>query len=170
MHTLLLWRHAKSSWDEPLLVDHDRPLNGRGHKAARRMARWMLAERLFPDIVLCSTAVRTRATWQHLVEEWNAAHQPIPPIMFRQDLYHATPSELANTVATTAVTARSVLVVGHNPGLEEWLAELIGEFHRFPTAALAAVELNIATWAEITHSPQATLRGLWRPRDLPPGG
>lgn len=91
MKTLLLLRHAKSSWDDATLSDHDRPLKSRGIKAARRMGRLMREQDLCPDRILCSTAVRARETLRLALEESGID----PATEFTERLFHCSPSEFA---------------------------------------------------------------------------
>jgi phosphohistidine phosphatase len=158
MHQLLLLRHAKSSWDSPDLPDRDRPLNTRGRHAATLMRQAMRDLGLEPDIVLVSTARRTRETLD-LLEPWDDT-----PLREEMDsLYLASPEVLRDIVRGVADTARSVMVVGHNPGLHEFALSLVGaqdgaEAHReplrdlkrgFPSGALA--EFSIAVpWSRLS--------------------
>jgi phosphohistidine phosphatase len=166
MKTLCLLRHAKSDWDDPALADHDRPLNQRGRKAARRMARLIREERLAFDRVLCSTAVRTRATWERMQHEWADEPQATPVVVYERGLYLCDVEDFPPPIRRVPDDCRSLLVIGHNPGLEELLAALTGRRERFPTAALAVLELEIAAWEEFSLSSPARLVHLWRPREL----
>lgn len=159
--TLLLLRHAKSSWDNPSLDDFDRPLNDRGRKSAKRVGRHIRKQGLTFDIVLCSKSVRTKQTAELAFSEW----QPPPEICERDDLYHATPDEIRRIVGQVSEPATSVLVIGHNPGFEELLSQLTGAFEPFPTAALARVELDLDDWSQLRASTQGRLIEMWRPRD-----
>jgi phosphohistidine phosphatase len=165
MITLMLLRHAKSNWDDPALADHDRPLTRRGHKAAKRMGRLIVEEKLIPDAVLCSTAVRARETWDHVADAFRKADHT-PPVEFVAGLYHCPVNEFVPILKAAPVTARSLLVIGHNPGLEELLDRLMGTTPHFPTAALAVLELEIDAWAEFTLQASTSLQHLWRPREL----
>ncbi len=121
MRQLLLLRHAKSSWDAADLPDRDRPLNARGRRAAGLMRQAMRDLGLEPDIVLVSSARRTQETLA-LLEPWNET----PLIESLDALYLAAPEQLFATLHGVAETARSVMVVGHNPGLHELALSLIG--------------------------------------------
>ena len=112
MKTIYLLRHAKSSWDDSSLPDHDRPLNGRGRSAAPRVGAHMRAEGYLPDLVLCSTATRTRLTLEGVLSELEVE----PAIEFEEELYLAAPSEMLDLVRSVPDTVESVLLVGHNPG------------------------------------------------------
>ncbi|MDZ4688567.1 MAG: histidine phosphatase family protein [Planctomycetaceae bacterium] len=167
MKTLLLLRHAKSGWDQPQLADHDRPLTKRGIKAARRMGRLIVDDAIALDAVLCSTAVRARETWNHVRESMSELGRTPPSASFVAELYHCELEQFAPIIGSAPDTARTLLLIGHNPGLEELLAQLTGEDHQAPTATLAVLELDIAAWTEFASNAPATLRHLWRPRELP---
>jgi phosphohistidine phosphatase len=156
MHQLLLLRHAKSSWDERGVADRDRPLSPRGRQAAEAVRGMMREMGLAPDLVLVSTARRTRETAEAL-EPWDET-----PLTEALDaLYLAAAEELLATLRGVPATVRSVLLVGHNPGLHELALLLAGaqaqnladeDMRRlargFPTAALA--EFSMARpWAEL---------------------
>jgi phosphohistidine phosphatase len=147
MKRLVLMRHAKSSWADPDLADHDRPLNGRGRRAATTMGRHLRTEVLVPDLVLCSTAARARETLTRL---------DLPDstdVQIEADLYGADPDEIFDRLRRVSDGVGSVLVIAHNPGLEELtgvLTEDEGSLpDRFPTAAVAELRLPIARWSEL---------------------
>jgi phosphohistidine phosphatase len=154
MIRLAVLRHAKSSWDEPGLNDHNRPLNDRGWKAARRMGRELKHRGLHFDFVLASTAARVRETIDGVQEKYDFD----APIRFEPRVYMADAGTLLDLVRALAGDAQSALIVGHNPSLERLVVELShddrrGLRHRvsekFPTAALAVVELPAGSWAEV---------------------
>ncbi len=162
MKTLLLLRHGKSSWKDSSLDDHDRPLKPRGIKAARRIGTVIRHRQIKPDIVLCSTAVRAMETIRICLEE--AGLQP--PVQFSRELYHCDTSQFASQLRNIDTTANTVLVVGHNPGLESFLHQLTGEAYPFPTAAMAMLELEIADWSQVHDGLRGHLIDLWQPRTL----
>ena len=169
--TLLLLRHAKSSWDDPNLDDFDRPLAPRGIAIAPRMAAYIRQKKLQPDLTLCSTAQRAMQTWQLIAADLDR------DIDFKplSDLYLAPPSRLLGAVHRVPPTVQCVMLVGHNPGLEDLAAELSGPESKpkalsrlgvkFPTAALAVLEFDTDTWRSIDRG-QGRLRRLVRPKDL----
>ncbi|HET9169103.1 MAG TPA: histidine phosphatase family protein [Actinospica sp.] len=139
--TLLILRHAKSDWPDDV-ADHERPLAERGRRDAPAMGRWLREAGYRPDHVVCSTALRTRQTWE-LVHDALAAD---PPIEFEPELYGATVQDLLDVIGRAPADAGSLLVIGHNPGLEYLALTLAGDapsedrdrLHgKFPTAALA---------------------------------
>lgn len=121
MRQLLLLRHAKSSWDDPRLSDHARPLNARGRRAAHAMADAMRELGLTPDIVLVSSARRTLQTLEAL-----APLEGPPLIEPMDDLYLAAWPSLLGVLRGLPETARSVLLIGHNPGLHDLAMALAG--------------------------------------------
>jgi phosphohistidine phosphatase len=168
MLRVYLLRHAKSSWKDRSLADRDRPLAGRGRRAARAMAAHMEAERIRPDLVLCSPARRTRQTLECIGTALGHAVEA----RFDEELYGAGEAELFGLLRALADEVRSVMVIGHNPGLEDLAvglasegAELARLREKYPTAALATIDLPADTWAAITRR-SGELVGYVRPRDL----
>lgn len=162
MKRLLILRHAKSSWKDASLSDHDRPLNKRGKKAAPRMGELLAEENLLPDLIVSSTAVRARTTAERAAK--TAGYEGA--IVLERAIYHGTPAGILEVVAKVPDVVDRLLIVGHNPGFEELVLRLTGAYERFPTAALANVELDIETWREAPHG-RGRLLDLWRPRELP---
>ncbi|MBW3542445.1 MAG: histidine phosphatase family protein [Planctomycetes bacterium] len=163
MKTLLILRHAKSSWDDESLRDHDRPLNKRGKRDAPRLGRLLLEKDLVPDQILSSTATRARKTAAKVAEACGFKGA----IELRSELYPTEPQAFAEVVRELYHDeAARLLVVGHNPGLEDVLAALVGEPHVLPSAALAHVELPVDTWREFRLDGGGRLANLWRPKEL----
>lgn len=170
MKTLLLLRHAKSSWDDPALADFDRPLATRGRKASPRMGREMAQRGWQPDAALVSTAKRTRQTWALVVAELAFP----PKADFRAALYDASPEQLLAELKRVPATAETVLLIGHNPGLEGLARQLAGHGsdaqalqwlrEKFSTAALARLQFDGA-WADL-RAGAARLSHCLRPKDL----
>lgn len=163
MKTLLVLRHAKSSWNDTALDDHERPLNERGARDAPRMGELVCERRLTPDIIISSDAVRARRTAEAVAETARYAGE----ILLDPRLYLASPSGVLEVLRTVRETnAGRVMIVGHNPGLEELVAQLTGEHQDFPTAALAHIGLPIDRWRDLKMSSRGTLLGFWRPKEL----
>jgi phosphohistidine phosphatase len=162
MKLLSILRHAKSSWKDSSLEDHDRPLNKRGLRDAPRMGALIREQGLVPDTILSSTARRARETALAVAAEIGFPDE----VRFTRRLYGADPDTHLESLRALSDTAAHVLVVGHNPGLEALLATLVGESHTLPTGALAVVELPVESWRELETPPQGSLRALWRPREL----
>ena len=165
MKTLLLLRHAKSDWGDASLPDHDRPLKKRGIKAAGRIGQLLRDRVPHPDLVLCSTAVRARETLRLALDEAHVS----PPTEFLEDLYHCPPNQFIETLCHLAEPTETVLLVGHNPGMEEFLLQLCDEPVAVPTATLAQVELDLDAWSDFTISTRGRLINIWRPRELDDG-
>ncbi len=169
MKTLTLLRHAKSGWDDAVARDFDRPLNDKGRRAARAMGRYLAREGLAFDRVIASSAVRVVETLAEVGATCGAALDPV----WDKRLYLAPPEQIMEVVAALAGDAATLLVAGHNPGLEKLVLDLAeaGEARaavecKFPTAALAQL-----TWEGDWTSPGnggATLVRFVRPRDLDP--
>jgi phosphohistidine phosphatase len=162
---LLLLRHAKSSWDEPGLGDFERPLSARGERAAVLMGVWLAQEGLVPELVLCSPAVRTRDTLRRLLP----ALSPEPAVRFAEDLYAAEPAAILRRVAGVDDAVRCVLVLGHNPGLEELAGQLARDATALrgglPTAALVELDLEAEAWREVRRGTARRARVV-RPKEL----
>lgn len=173
MKTALLLRHAKSAWDTPGLGDHDRPLSDRGHQAARRMADYIAHNGPRPDLILCSTSVRTRQTLAALVSRLPA---PAPPIALEKGLYLAAETTLLARLRAVPDETDAVLLIGHNEGIWQ-LAEMLAGHgpasllralrDKFPTGALAVLRAPTERWADLAVG-SAELRAFVRPRDLRP--
>ena len=162
MKTLLLLRHAKSSHKDSDVDDHERPLNKRGKKDAPKMGRLLKNENLLPDLLIASTAKRCRKTAEHVI----AASGYRGQTRFCGELYEAHASALVDFLAGLNGEISRVLLIGHNPGLEELLETLTGTYTPLSTAALAQVELAIENWADIRKEAVATLTKIWQPGEL----
>ena len=169
MKTLYLLRHAKSAWNRPV-PDHDRPLAPRGRRAAPAMAEYMAGDGLVPDAVLSSTAARTRQTWMAMESVLGR-----PPVEWRREIYEAAASDLLAVVRGADDGIDRLLLVGHNPGIQRLALSLAGSGEprerrrlreKFPTAALAVLELEDGRWADVEPG-SGTLAGYVRPKDLP---
>ena len=163
LKTLLVLRHAKSSWKDTGLEDHERPLNQRGQRDAPGMGRLIRERGLIPDLIISSDAVRARLTAAAVAETAQYAGE----IRLEPRLYGASVDEILAVLRTVeGKNAKTVMIVGHNPGLEELVAQLTGEPHDFPTAALAQIALPIDRWRDLSDSTRGKLLGLWRPKEL----
>jgi len=162
---LLVLRHAKSSWDDASLADWKRPLSARGERDAPRIGVLLRDRSLMPDIIITSDAVRAHTTARAVAEAAGYAGE----IVVEPALYHADPDDvLALLKIMSDERARAVLIVGHNPGLEDLIEQLTGERHDLPTAALVHLALPIDRWREIDAAGGATVVDIWRPKDLAP--
>lgn len=146
---LILTRHAKSSWDDPLMSDHDRPLNDRGKAAAADLGEWLASRGYVPEQVLCSDALRTRKTWSGI-----APALPGTPILdLKPALYHAGPDVMLAVLRHA--TAPVVMMIGHNPGIAEFAHRIVArapinpEFQRYPTGATLVVDFAADSWEDV---------------------
>ena len=157
---LLILRHAKSSWADSSIDDWQRPLNERGLRDAPRAGAWLRERALLPDLIITSDAVRARTTAEAVAETAGYSRE----IIIEPTLYHAKPGDVLAVLRGVRTEARTVLVVGHNPGLEELVQELTGEHRDLPTAALVHIAMEIDEWSEVSASA-GSIVDTWRPRD-----
>lgn len=159
MKTVYFIRHAKSSWDDPSLRDHDRPLNKRGKRDAPKMARRLVGFDVAPDGILSSTAKRTRQTLATFRE---AMGLPEDRVILREELYHAWPEEIVKQVRTLPAEWDTVLLFGHNPGYTE-LANLIPgpPIDNVPTCGIVGVRTDVATWADFKLKQCRRICFMW---------
>jgi len=166
--TILLLRHAKSSWAEPGASDADRPLAPRGRAAARTMAALIRDRGWRPDRVLCSAAVRTRETWALMAPLLGSDL----PVRYLKDLYLAPPLRILDRLHRLPDTVGTVLAIGHNPGMQDLAVGLAAQgdpalieqmARKFPTAALAVITTDAARWRD---AGPGTLAAFVRPKDL----
>ena len=160
---LALLRHAKSSWSNPDLRDHDRVLTPRGRRAAARMGAYIQEKGLVPDVVLCSSAVRACQTLDLLGLPADTE------VLVEDELYGASASDLIGRIRGLDDATRSVLLIGHNPGIQDAaisLARSPGALGReFPTAALADFRVSDLEWKDLGPGV-AELIALTTPRSL----
>lgn len=168
MKRLHLLRHAKSSWDEPGLSDHDRPLAPRGRRAAKLVADHLEWRGIEPVLVLCSPAKRTRQTLTRI----SSALGEGTDVRIEPDLYGASAGELLSIVNAIPGEPGSVMLIGHNPGIKDLAIQLarpapeLGRLqHKFPTAALATLEFE-GPWRELAPGG-AELASFVKPKQLP---
>lgn len=176
MKTLTLLRHAKSSWDDPVARDFDRPLNARGQRGARVMGQFMKREALHFDAVIASPALRVVETIDEIAPTYGKRLDPT----WERRIYLASSASLMDILREVDDGVGSLLLVGHNPGMEDLILDLVPETaedkdggHRaaicekYPTAALAVIEIAIDHWRAIDHGA-GILSNFVRPRDLDP--
>jgi phosphohistidine phosphatase len=167
MKRLYLLRHAKSSWDDPTLADHDRPLAPRGRRAAEVMAKHLGRKGIAPEVVLCSPSRRTRETLTRIAQGLGKNAD----VRIEAELYAASATALLEVLHEVPDEVDSVMLIGHNPGIQDLalsLASAGAEIPRlrskFPTAALATLELN-GTWRELAPG-SAELVWFAKPKEL----
>lgn len=161
MKYLLLLRHAKSSWAEEGGSDHDRPLAPRGIHDAPLIGKALRKQKILPDIIICSTALRARQTAEAVLKAADISIEP----EYADSLYAASASAIISTVRSIKDTSRCALLVGHNPGFEEILERLTGKSLTMPTGALACIQLPINTWEDLEDG-EGSLKRLILPREL----
>lgn len=162
MKTLLLLRHAKSSWKDSEIDDHDRPLNKRGKRDAPRMGQLLKEENLLPDLIISSSAKRCRKTAEHVIEGSGYRGEA----RLTGELYEADAPKLRDFAGLLPASADRVLLIGHNPGLEVFLETLVGVYTPLTTAALAHVEVPIDQWSQFSGETRGQLIRVWQPREL----
>ncbi|GLS46901.1 SixA phosphatase family protein [Methylobacterium brachythecii] len=168
MGRLILLRHAKSAWPEGV-ADLDRPLNERGRATASRMGAYLRAEKLVPDHVFVSPARRTQETWEMVRRDLPGVEAETVPM-----IYEASASRILDAVHSAPDRAETLLVIGHNPGLQDFAMLLIGEGspslranlrEKFPTAGLAVIDVPADHWSGIGRAG-GRLERFVVPRDL----
>lgn len=168
MKTLILLRHAKSGWDDPVARDFDRPLNPRGQRAAVAMGKHMKSLGLEFDAVIASPAARVVETLEHVGAGYGGDLAPA----WDKRIYLASAATLLDLVHALPEAAATVLMAGHNPGLEELVLGLVpgGALRhdvevKFPTAALAEIAFEAERWQDVEPGDGELIRFV-RPRDL----
>ncbi|WP_320177294.1 histidine phosphatase family protein [Roseovarius pacificus] len=158
---LILMRHAKSSWDDPALSDHARPLNGRGRRSASALGDWLRAQGVLPDQILSSSSERTRETCARLGLDATA--------QFTGTLYHAGPATMLRVLH--GASGQTVLMLGHNPGIADFAHALVATppphpgFETYPTCATLVADFAITDWADLAPGTGQTVDFIV-PRDL----
>ncbi len=167
MKRLYLLRHAKSSWDDPTLADHDRPQAPRGRRAANVMAKHLGRKGISPELVLCSPSTRTRQTLKRLAQRLRKNAD----VRIEPELYAAPARDLLEVLRKVPDEVESVMLIGHNPGIQDLAlslasagSEIPGLRRKFPTAALATLELNGSLRELAPRS--AELVSLVKPKEL----
>lgn len=177
MKTLLLMRHAKSSWKFPELSDHDRPLNKRGQRDAPMMGHLLVERELIPQRILSSSAVRARQTAEAVVDAvasdeaqadstGSAGNHFNGDVVYQDRLYMAEAEDYLAVLREQPDEIERLMVIGHNPGLETLLQMLSGRIESLPTAVIAHIALPAAHWSEISSDTTGEMVDLWRPKEL----
>lgn len=155
-------RHAKSSWKDSNIPDHDRPLKKKGEKDAKAMGKMLKGKKLSPDVILCSSAERAKQT----AALFKDAISFDGKIEFDDKLYMAEVSDLITAIKKAPKKAKSVMVIGHNPGLEALLQTLTGKVETLPTSSIAYISVPVDEWSDLSVDVDGKLKKLWRPKDL----
>lgn len=164
MKTLYLLRHAKSGWKDSTLPDFDRPLTKRGQSAAQAIGHFMRKRKLKIDLVLCSPAARARETIEIALASAGLSFE----VRFDERIYEAGPARLLDVVSQVEEEANNVLLVGHNPGLEELVHLLTDKVEHFPTGALAQISIGEDKWGKLAPK-KCKLDWLVKPKELEAG-
>jgi phosphohistidine phosphatase len=166
MKRIHLLRHAKSSWEDATLADHDRPLASRGRRATKSLARHLKREGIEPELVLCSSALRARETLEGISPALGAAS-----VSIEERLYGASGTVLIERLREIPDNVQSVLLIGHNPAVQQAALDLAGTVEaagelerKYPTGALATFDFD-GTWGALERG-SAHLARFVRPRDL----
>lgn len=174
MKTVILLRHAKSDWSDITQRDFDRPLNGRGERAAALMGQWAKREALTFDAIVASPAARVKDTLRTFMASCGALLEPA----WDQRVYLASAATLADVIAEADDADDTLLLVGHNPGLADFVLGHVPDdggsqqrsdvAEKFPTAAMAVLDFPIDHWRDFPNNGAGHLRRFIRPRDLDP--
>jgi phosphohistidine phosphatase len=159
MKTVLLMRHAKSSWNVPDLPDQKRPLNHRGEKDAPRMGQLLKDQGLIPQRIYCSTALRARQTVAAVIEILGFQGE----ITYLDELYQAEPSAIIDVLKSAPDEVDCVLLIAHNPGMEEVTQLLTGQGQTFPTAGIGHILLPLEHWQELSLETSGHLQAFYKP-------
>ncbi|MCE1252602.1 MAG: histidine phosphatase family protein [Anaerolineae bacterium] len=160
MKTLILMRHAKSSWKDHNLEDIDRPLKKRGKKDAQIIGKIIVDKELVPQTIYCSPAKRSQRTAEVLLEELK---QEIP-VETVDKLYMAEVPVFYELIKSLPEDLERVMIIGHNPGLESLVQLLSGQIESLPTSALANVSLAIKNWKDLDPETKGELVDLYKPK------
>jgi len=161
MRTLFLLRHAKAENAAPGSPDPDRALNERGRQAAQTMGKYVKKKNLTFDLVLCSTALRARETAESLL----AAAEMVVTVDYDQRIYEASPGQLLEVISEVKDELRNVLLVGHNPGMEELIRTLTDELEQISPCTLAKIDYDGREWSRVAEN-KGKLEWIVRPKDL----
>lgn len=164
MKRLYLLRHAKSSWDDSSIPDHERDLNDRGRKEAKKMGEYFFDKKIIPDLIICSPSKRTRETYKLVVNKLGKNIQTI----FEDKIYEASVSDIFGAISKVSNEVDSLLIIGHNPGMEymvEKTTNIPGIIDKFGTCSLAELEVDIQKWSDIRKT-SAKLINFISPKTL----
>jgi phosphohistidine phosphatase len=162
MKTLLILRHGKSSWKFPDLPDHDRPLNSRGKRGAPLIGRKLAEEGMVPDVIISSSATRAHATAKKAAKASGYRGE----IGVESSLYGGGHTTYLNILRNQLDQYEKVLLVGHNPDVEQLVDILTGTEIIMPTCALAHVSLILERWPDLNSNTKGKLVKIWRPKEL----
>lgn len=162
MKHLYLMRHAKSSWKDSSLSDHDRPLNLRGKMDAEKMGEYLNLSNLIPDMIICSTAKRARSTVDIFLQECPMGGN----IVYSRDLYHGGFEDYIEALTDLENSVNSVLIVAHNPGIEFAIEEFSHTIEVMPTSAIAIIKFDLLSWDIMDNEVTGELVSVFRPKEV----
>lgn len=162
MKTLILMRHAKSSWKDNSLPDHQRPLNRRGKRDALRMGKFLKKQGHKLDMILCSTATRAMSTVKRFLQEYDFGGE----VFYFDDLYGADIEVYIAILNRLDNNVDSAMIVGHNPEMDYFLEVVCDEYEHMPTASIAVIQVSIENWADLKEISHGELINLWKPREI----
>jgi phosphohistidine phosphatase len=163
LRTLLFMRHAKSDWGEPQLADHDRELNDRGRRVAPQMGIFLARQSLTPDMVIASTAKRVQETLELMLAHWHTRTEVITD----RRLYLASAETFYEAIAAATFEHRTVMVLGHNPGMAQLASAFVTGAPHFPTAAVLHLQSKLDDWSRIAlATDNCHFVSLLKPKEL----
>ena len=162
MKNVLLMRHAKSSWKDTSLPDPLRPLNRRGNHDAPRMGKFLQEQDIRLDAILCSTAVRARQTATGLLKKYTFEGE----VQYFDDLYQAGPETIISILNQLPEKVDTAMVIGHNPGMDDFLELVCDECGHMSTASVAHIKYSIEHWLDLRTETLGELLHLWEPREI----
>lgn len=162
MKTLYLMRHAKSSWSDPALTDPERPLNARGKRDAIKMGKFLTEQKKLPSIIVCSDAKRAMKTAKRLIK----ASKFTGPLEVNPNLYGSSVKQHIEVINQQLDHHNSLLMIAHNPILEDLLSQLTGSWFDLKTATIAELSLDLEQWSELSPHSRATLKNVWYPKEI----
>lgn len=166
MKTLLLMRHAKSSWKDSHIADRDRPLNKRGRSDAPLMGGLLVEHELIPQRILSSSALRASQTAELVTEILSKETSLEIQVEYLDQLYMAEPPDIYDALNALPDEIERVMVIGHNPGMETMLQMLSNRIEALPTAVLAHLVLPVDSWSLLNRDVIGELIDIWRPKEL----
>lgn len=160
MKTLILMRHAKSSWKDVSLPDHQRPLNKRGKRDAPQMGKILMDQGVKLDVILCSTAERARSTVKGFLHEYDFDGE----VIYIDDLYGADPETYVSILNKLGNDVDAAMIVGHNPEMDHFLEMVCELYDHMTTASIAEIMFSIEDWTELKEFTPGELLKIWKPR------
>lgn len=147
MRELILIRHAKSDWSNPLLDDFERPLNKRGEKNAPFMAKILKKEIQKPDLIISSPSFRTKLTLEYFLKEFEYKGE----VIFEKSIYEAPYLNLLKAIKNVDDKYKTIFLIGHNPGLNDLANFLLGSFEdNIPTSGVLKIDFDTNSWKNIS--------------------